>query len=147
MGNNSRITQELQSLNRPPSQKRFPAKKWQIPPSIFGETKFIPPLQFDRSRLQSNFVNNYNTRQTISHRNSQLTRNNFQQDPRPRNQLYQPQSSLPVLTPSTILSPFQALTAAIVPGANVLLPGSTSFKMTDIPRPLEPKETNHSVNF
>uniref|UniRef100_A0AC34QLV7 Uncharacterized protein n=1 Tax=Panagrolaimus sp. JU765 TaxID=591449 RepID=A0AC34QLV7_9BILA len=141
---NTRIAQELQPLNRPSAEKRFPAKKWQIPPSISGSP--VSPVQFDRTRSPPNFVNNYNTRQTISQRN-QLPRNNFQQDPRPRGQLYQPQSTLPVLTPDTLLSPFQALTAAIIPGANILLPGQTSFQMSDIPRPPEPKGTNHSHLF
>ncbi|KAE9547850.1 hypothetical protein FO519_008936 [Halicephalobus sp. NKZ332] len=183
----------LQPLTQLPTEKRFPAKQWQVPPSISATTKAPAPLQYDR-RHPPSYLNNYNTRQAVfeeavgvyQQRNNpryssrsiidseNLNRspvpigiNHPQQDERspnfpPRNsypqqrpeyysRLQPPTPNLP-LSVDTVLSPFQALTAAVAPGAGFFLPKISQPPQQyqppeiNIPPPPEPKGLNQGKN-
>ena len=183
----------LQPLTQPPTEKRFPAQSWQLPPSLSEKTKPRSLIQNDRRTPQS-YLNNYNTRQAVfeeavgTYQQRQnprfpsrplLDSDNFnpapvpigtdfpQQDQRnpnfpPRNNYYRPRpeyySRLQPPTPNlplavdAVLTPFQALTAAVAPGAGFLLPQAPrpppQYQPPDInlPLPPEPKGTNQSVS-
>ena len=191
---NPQLSKALQPLTRPPTEKRFPAKQWQLPPSISGTTKSVNPSQYDR-RTPQGYLNNYNTRQAVFeeavgiYQQRQNPRppprhlldsdtlnpspvpieNDFpQQDQRnsnfpPRNNYYrqrteyysrlQPSTPNLPLSVDAVLSPFQAITAAVAPGAGFFLPQvsrpAPQYQPPDInlPPPPEPKGANQSVSI
>uniref|UniRef100_A0AC35FM54 Uncharacterized protein n=1 Tax=Panagrolaimus sp. PS1159 TaxID=55785 RepID=A0AC35FM54_9BILA len=149
-----RISNTIQSIPRPQIEKRFPAESWQLPPSIINPGQ-QQPQQDEKPRFLSSLsqLNDYDTRRPTTFETYPSPPAGYQEPsrygPSSSNQGFIPQQSplpLGLLSPETLLTPFQALTAALSPSGQSFLPQPRPPSPTPYQSlPLsQPRSSNHS---